>query len=476
MTPDEVRGAAHELHTLHQRFAPYFGTSAAQGHALTYLRGLLLHDGRKNTEAIVLSTTEQSVRPLQQFLSDSPWDYRIVQQQIQADFAADFIPSTTSWDLGTVGVLDESGFPKKGVHSVGVARQWCGRLGKKDNCQVGVYLIGVTPAGCALLDHQLYLPEDWVVDRERRQGVGVPRSVVFRTKPQLGLDLHERVRTAGHVKFDWLTFDELYGRNEEFLYQLERRRQNYVGEIPVSTTVWTADPATQIPPYCGRGREPRRPARDSVRTVAEVGVAVPAEAWRVLCLREGSGEPVAFEFARVRVWAMRDGGPGPAIWLLLRRPVGGEGEVKYYVSNAGEETTLETLALVSGCRHRVEEYFGDGKGLLGMGHYEVRSWAGWHHHMTLVALAHLLVTRVCVRLKKNERVDVGSGSASSQSGLTQADTDSRRDDGVSGILCRSECGGATIAYQEVAAAAPRNRNRAVIPAGLRLKELARWAN
>ena len=124
-------------------------------------------------------------------------------------------------------------------------------------------MIGVTPAGCALLDHQLYLPEDWVVDRERRQGVGVPRSVVFRTKPQLGLDLHERVRTAGHVKFDWLTFNELYGRNEEFLYQLERRRQNYVGEIPVSTTVWTVDPATQIPPYGGRGRAPTRPARRS---------------------------------------------------------------------------------------------------------------------------------------------------------------------------------------------------------------------
>lgn len=400
MTPDEVRAAAAQLHQLHQQFAPLFGSKADQAHALTYLRGLLVHEGRKNTEAIVLSTTDQSVRPLQQFLGDSDWDYGLVQQRIQANFAADLVPSTASWQLGTVGVLDESGFPKKGTHSVGVARQWCGRLGKKDNCQVGVYLVGVTPAGCALLDHQVYLSEEWVLDRQRRLEVGVPRSITFRTKPQLGLDLHQRVRAAGQVKFDWLVFDELYGRNEDFLAELERRRQWYVGEVPVTTTVWTQDPATQVPEFTGRGRQPTRPVRDSVCSVVEVGAALPAEAWQVLCLREGSGEPVAYEFARVRVWAMRDSGPGPAIWLLIRRPIGGEGEVKYYVSNAPLETPRESLALVSGCRHQVEEYFGDGKGHLGMGHYEVRSWAGWHHHMTLVALAHLLVTRVRSQLKK----------------------------------------------------------------------------
>jgi SRSO17 transposase len=400
MTTDEVRATAAELHHLHRRLAPLFGYAQAQGHALTYLRGLLLHDGRKNTEAIALAFGDGQVRPLQEFLATSPWDYRLVQQDIRTAFAEDLVPSTAHWDIGTVGVLDESGFPKKGTHSVGVARQWCGRLGKKDNCQVGVFLVGVTPAGCALLDHQIYLPEDWVLDRDRRAEVGVPRSVTFRTKPEIGLDLHGRVRAAGQVSLDWLVFDELYGRNEGFLTELERRRQRYVGEVPVTTTVWTEDPATQVPPYAGRGRRPALPVRDSVRSVQEVGAALPAEAWRVLCLREGSGEPVAYEFAAVRVWAMRDGGPGPAIWLLLRRPVGGAWEVKYYVPNAAAETTLETLAVVSGCRHRVEEYFEDGKGYLGMGQYECRTWAGWHHHMTLVALAHLLVTRTHLRLKK----------------------------------------------------------------------------
>lgn len=403
MTPLEVRAAAEQLVELHQRYAPLFGYQPAQAHALTYLRGLLQLEGRKNTEAIALVFNNQNVRPLQEFVAASPWDHRSVQQQIQVDFAQTLVPATLEWDIGTVGVIDESGFPKKGQHSVGVARQWCGRLGKKDNCQVGVYLVGVTPTGTALLEHQLYLPEEWILDQERRRQVGIPRSVTFRTKPEIALDLHQRVQTLGTVSFDWLVFDELYGRNEKFLEQLERRQQLYVGEVPVTTTVWTQDPATQIPPYSGRGPYPTQPVRDGVRSVKEVAESLPAEAWQVLCLREGSGDPVIFEFAAVRVWAMRDQKPGPAIWLMLRRPVGGVGEVKYYVSNGSATTPLRVLALVSGCRLRVEEYFADGKGYLGMGDYEGRSWTGWHHHMTLVALAHLLVTGVRLRLKKKAR-------------------------------------------------------------------------
>jgi SRSO17 transposase len=400
MTPDEVRAAARHLVELHQRFAPLFGSQPAQDHALTYLRGLLLHEGRKNTEAMALHLNDGKVRPLQEFIAASPWDHRPVQQEIQTVFAQTLVPSTSQWTIGTVGVIDESSFPKKGDRSVGVARQWCGRLGKKDNCQVGVYLVGVTPAGTALVEHQIYLPEAWVLDHERRREAGIPRAITFRTKPELALDLHARVRAAGKVSFDWLVFDELYGRNEDFLAALAQRQQRYVGEVPFTTTVWTKDPATQRPEYSGRGRHPTQPVRDSVRTVKEVAESLPPASWQVLCLREGSGEPVVFEFAAVRVWAMRGQKPGPPIWVLLRRPVGGEGEVKYYVSNAPEQTPLKVLALVSGCRVRVEEYFEDSKGHLGMGHYEGRSWLGWHHHMALVALAHLLVTGVRLRLKK----------------------------------------------------------------------------
>lgn len=422
MTPDEVRAAARELFTFHQRFAPLFGSQPAQDHALAYLRGLLQHDGRKNAEALALAFDDDQPRAVQQFLTDSPWDYRLAQQEVQAVFAQELGPSTAAWGLGTVGVLDDSGFPKKGGHSVGVQRQWCGRLGKKDNCQVGVFLVGVTPAGRAWLDHQIYLPEDWALDPQRRRQAGVPRRVPFRTKPQLGLDLHARVEQAGHVHFDWLTCDEGYGRDGAFLAELERRRQRYVAEVPVTATVWTEDPATQVAEYAGRGRRPVRPVRDSVRRVAAVAEALPAGAWEVLGLRAGSGEPVAYEFAAVRVWAMRDREPGPAVWLLIRRPLGGgqPEEVKYYLSNAPAETPLETLALVSGCRVRVEEYFEDGKMYLGMAHYGVRSWAGWHHHMSLVAVAHLLVSRVRLRLQKKTRAELGHGGAAVEGGTAAA--------------------------------------------------------
>lgn len=401
MTTDDVRAAAGELAALHARFAPLFGYQPAQQHAHTYLRGLLLHEGRKNVEAIALHEGgEDLVLPLQRFLTRSPWQAEDVQREIQACFAEDLVPSTAQWALGTVGGLDDSGFAKKGAHSCGVQRQWCGRLGKKENCQVGVFLVGITPAGHALLDHRLYLPQEWALDPQRRKQTGVPRSVVFRTKPEIGLDLLARMTTAGHVKLDWLVFDEGYGRDGDFLTELERRQQRYVGEVPVTTTVWTEDPATQMPQYTGRGRRPSRPSRASVRSVQEVARSLPAEAWQVLQLREGSGAPVVAAFAAVRVWAMRGQKPGPAVWLLVRKPLEEGGEWKYFVSNAGAETPLGVLALVSGCRVRVEETLQDGKTHLGMAQYEGRSWATWHHHMALVALAHLLVSKVRVRLKK----------------------------------------------------------------------------
>jgi SRSO17 transposase len=458
MTPDEVRAAARDLFHFHQRFAPRFGYQPARDHALAYLRGLLQHDGRKNAEALALAFDDDRPRAVQQFLTDSPWDYGTVQEGVQATFAQEFVPAAATWSLGTVGVLDDSGFPKKGDRSVGVQRQWCGRLGKKDNCQVGVFLVGVTPAGTALLDHQVYLPEDWILDRQRRRQAGVPRRVTFRTKPQLGLDLHARVSAAGHVRLDWLTCDEGYGRDGAFLAELERRRQRYVAEVPVTTTVWTEDPATQIPDYSGRGRRPLRPARDSVRGVAAVAEELRQEAWQVLCLREGAGEPVAYQFAAVRVWAMRDQGPGPAVWLLLRRPLAGDpaGEVKCYLSNAPAETPLPTLALVAGCRVRVEEYFEDSKMYLGMAQYEVRSWAGWHHHMALVAVAHLLVSRVRLRLQKKSRAEPGHGGAAAEGGVTTAGAFSGGGVAGRGIPLGSERGGQAFACQAVAEETPKS--------------------
>jgi SRSO17 transposase len=319
----------------------------------------------------------------QRFLTVSPWEARNVQQELQAVFNEEFVPTASQSPIGTVGVIDGSGFVKRGTESVGVQRQWCGRLGKKENCQVGVFLVGVTPAGTALLDDQLYLPETWAADAARRKKTRIPPEVTFQTKPQIATALVAR----SSVRFDWITADEEFGRDGGFLDAMEQRRQRYLVEVPVDTTVWAEKPLRQTPD-------------ELVWQVHLLASALPAKAWHIIQLREGTKGPLAFEFARLRVWSVRHRHAGPPVWLLVRRSLERVPEIKYYVSNAEAEVPLETMALATGVRWRVEEFFEDGKGQLGMAQYEARSWTSWHHHMSLVALAHLFVMQTKRDLKR----------------------------------------------------------------------------
>jgi SRSO17 transposase len=354
---------------------------------------LLLGIGRKSVEPMALvfggaspnqPEIEQSVAlAWQRFLTVSPWEANAVQQELQAVFNEEFVPTASQSPIGTVGVIDGSGFVKRGPESVGVQRQWCGRLGKKENCQVGVFLLGVTPAGNALLDHQLYLPETWAADKARRKKTRVPPEITFQTKPQIAAALVAR----STVHFDWATADEEFGRDGGFLDALESRNQRYLVEVPVDTTVWPDKPLRQTPD-------------ELVWQVSLLAQTIPAKAWQVIQLREGAKGPLAFEFARLRVWSVRHRHAGPQAWLLIRRSLEPIPEVKYYISNAEPEVPLETMALVTGSRWPVEEFFEDAKGKLGMAHYEARSWTSWHHHMSLVALAHLYVMQVRRDLKR----------------------------------------------------------------------------
>jgi SRSO17 transposase len=384
MDTTELRAASKRLVEFQGRFAPLFGRPEPQEHALGYLRGLLLGTDRKSVEpmALVFGGSSPDQPEIQQrvalawqrFLTVSPWEAEEVQQELQAVFNEEFVPTTSQSPVGTVGVIDESGFVKRGTESVGVQRQWCGRLGKEENCQVGVFLVGVTPAGSALLDHQLYLPETWAADTLRRRKTRVPAEITFQTKPQIAATLVAR----SCVDFDWITADELYGRDGDFLDALEAGNQRYLVEVPANTTVWADKPLRQTPD-------------ELVWQVRQLAQTIPAKNWQVIQLREGAKGPVAFEFARLRVWSVRHRRAGPQVWLLIRRSLERVPEVKYYISNADRDVSLDTQALVTGTRWRVEEFFEDGKGQLGMADYEARSWTSWHHHMSLVALAHLYV-------------------------------------------------------------------------------------
>ena len=402
-----MRAAAERLVQFHERFAPLFGKEQAQDHASTSVKGLMVCPERKGLEPIARNVGDGQVSALQKFLNIAPWDHDDVQAEIQAVFVDELVPTAAESPTGVVGVVDESGFAKKGEHSAGVARQHNGRLGKEDNCQVGVFLVGVTPGGAALLDHRLYLPESWCAAgqaaAERRQKVHIPETVAFETKPQIAAGLIRQTVALGVVPLDWITADEAYGTNGGFLDEVEHLELRYVVAVPVSTTVWTADPASCVPSYGGRGRVPTRPSREAVASVAAVASGLGRQAWQALRVREGAKGPLAFEFAAVRVWAVRHGAAGPPVWLLVRRSLEPVPEVKYYVSNAEASTPLGVLAEVACTRHEVEDYFEEAKSYLGMAQYETRSWVGWHHHMSLVAMAHLFLTLTRRDLGKKRR-------------------------------------------------------------------------
>ncbi len=298
MTRDEVRAAARRMVDWHRRFAGLFGRKESQRHSLVYLKGLLSNLERKSVEPIALqfsrrsdggAATQNEVVALQGFVTASPWEAGDVFAEIQAVFAEELVPSTAQWSIGTVGVIDESGFVKAGTESVGVADQWCGRVGKTTNCQVGVFLAGVTPAGVAALDAQLFLTEEWGADHQRRRKTRVPRAVKFQTKPQIAAEMIRRTLAGGKVRFDWIIADELYGDSGEFLDSLDAVQQRYLLEVRKNTLVWTADPAT-LP---GKTPGPKKRRKlgsyryQEVRSAREIVANLPSKAWQPLKLREG---------------------------------------------------------------------------------------------------------------------------------------------------------------------------------------------
>ena len=246
MTPDDVRAAAEQLVQFHERFAPLFGKEQAQDHAYDYVKGLMICPERKSIEPIALLVGHGDVSGLQKFVNSAPWQYDDVQAEVQAAFDDDLVPSAKDSLAGVVGVIDESAFAKKGVHSAGVARQHNGRLGKEDNCQVGVFLVGVTPAGAALLDHRLYLPKPWCEDtpeaRGRREKAHIPEGITFQPKTRIAAELVHNVAALGQTALDWVVADEEYGKAGHFHDPLDDIGQRGRVPAPGTTTGRRASP------------------------------------------------------------------------------------------------------------------------------------------------------------------------------------------------------------------------------------------
>lgn len=387
MTPDDLRQAAPLLDDFVRRFAPHLGDDSRPARAHAYLRGLLLdNDDNKTAEAIALKVygDPSQVRMTQVFLANSPWPDAPLRAEL-----ADWVAAELSAPDGTL-IVDEGSFPKCGAKSVGVARQYCGATGKIDNCQVAVYVAYAGSGGHALLDTRLYLPEEsWANDRPRRARAGVPEGVVFRTKPELGLELVGQVRDR--LPHSWVTFDEGYGRDVGFVSGLEDLGERYIGEVPKDTRGWLVRPEVQEPGPSRTGRsrtKPRvKPGQPAPQRAEDIAVALPASAWKRLAFREGSKGTQHSHFARVRFYPERDDLPGPESWLVIERPCDQQPQVKYYLSNAAPACPLLEMAQAGHNRWPVEDCFLRGKDELGLGDYEVQGWRGWHHHQTLVMLA-----------------------------------------------------------------------------------------
>lgn len=399
----DIEHLVEELHAYHAIYSPLLQRREQREAAHTYLQGLLAPLPRKSIEPMVLAVdgvAPTAVRAIQAFISEGTWqDERLLHQhwhEVETDLGAD----------DGVLMVDGSDFPKQGGHSVGVKRQYCGELGKRANCQAGVFVGYVSSQGYTLLDRRLYVPVEWLTDdayAARRRQCGLPPDLTFKTKPALAHDMLAAVVKSQALRCRWVVADEAFGGNPAFLDGVAGLGLWYLTEVAHTTRGWAARPATHRPPWRGRGRRPQRErlvvGAPEAHTVLGMAAALPATAWTRQTIKEGSQGPMVAEFATLRVVAVRDALPGPDVWLVLRRHVE-TGELKTSLCNAPLDIALDTHVRMSGMRWPIETCFEDSKQLLGMGSYAIRGWTGWHHHMTLVILAHFFVVRMCLRLKK----------------------------------------------------------------------------
>lgn len=333
---------------------------------------------------------------MQHFLSHSPWEHRPVQEQIAKD--CDRLLGGSP-DTGLM--FDETSFPKKGKMSVGVARQWCGRLGKTDNCQTAVF--GALSMGphVALIDERLYLPKEWTDDQKRCAKAGVPDDLEFKTKSQLALEMVRSARAWG-IRFAWVGIDAGYGKEPAFLSVLNDEGEIFMADVHKDQVIYLEDPAPYLPEKKGRGRTPTRlvAAAASVR-VDTWAAEQPEDAWQRIAFRESTKGRLHADFLVRRVWTWnKSESTGRLLHLIVRREIGAKDEIKYSLSNAPADTPLERLAFMQGQRYFVERAFQDAKSTVGLDHYQVRGWQAWHHHMTMVMLAMLYMLETRLTNKK----------------------------------------------------------------------------
>ena len=378
------------------RFDDCFGRCDTRVHLTTYVRGQLSDLDAKSVEPIALQAGTP-VRTLQEFLAQHRWDEDGLRRRLIHIVRDEHINSNT------VGIIDETSDVKKGDKTPGVQRQWCGKVGKRENCMVTVHLAAATEDFHCMLDGELFLPQSWDDNRERCRAAGIPDEIVYRPKWQIALELYDRSVAEG-IRFPWITADEGYGSKPGFLEELDRRGQKFVLEVPRTFSVWEKTPETTDQSYRkgGRGRGRKTPrvksGESSPRSVEKVfgfSEAMKSIPWKKYRIKDSKKGPIIWEAKRIRVTLKgSDDLPGMRLWLVVARNVL-DGELKFFVSNAGERASLSSLLLVAFQRWRVERCFEDQKQEVGLDCFEGRRYLGLKRHLIMTTISYLFLSRVC---------------------------------------------------------------------------------
>ncbi|HLE04178.1 MAG TPA: IS701 family transposase [Anaerolineales bacterium] len=377
------------------------GRSERRHWGSVYVRGLLLNGERKSIEPIAARLPEGNIQAMQQFIGQSPWEWHSVWERLARRMTNELEPEP-AW------IIDDTGFPKQGQHSVGVERQYSGTLGKVANCQVAVSLHHVGQMGSAVLAWRLYLPESWANDQARREEAGIPADIRFKSKWQLAFELIDQAR-GWELPDRIVIADAGYGDTTEFRDGLEARQLSYVVGVSANLGVWAKPPKVKIPEYRGRGAPATRYDYGAQRPSSVRDVALKAKGWKKVRWREGTKGWLESRFLAVRVRPSHgfvDGKPPHReVWLLGQWPQDEEEPMKYFLADLPPTYSLRRLVRAAKSRWKIEQDYQQLKEELGLDHYEGRSWAGWHHHVTLVMLAHAFLTLETLRGKKNFWLD-----------------------------------------------------------------------
>jgi len=400
VAPGESFGSVHSLGELAERLSVFHArykvsfvtrTRIVVEHSKKYLLGLIQSE-KKNMERMAEVVPGSNDQSFGHFVSQSPWDHRVVLDQIGSDADAALGDSEDAFLI-----IDESAIAKKGKKSVGVARQWNGCLGKVDNCQVGVFAALGCGDDVTLINERLYLPQEWVDDSERCDEAQIPQEErVFRTKAQLALEMVRDARRR-QLRHRWVSMDAGYGKEGWLLRALDLDGETWVADVHRDQLVHLEDPDPIVPDRRSpKGKAPsRRVAQTPSVRVDKWAAAQPAADWKKVTLRESTKGTLAVEVLHRRVWLWNGEEPiARCRHLIVRREIGSPREIKYSLSNAPEATTTERLAYQQAQRYWVEQALRNAKSEVGLGDYQLRQWRGWHHHMAMVMLAMLFMFEV----------------------------------------------------------------------------------